>query len=200
MLMVYSDWWKTDPSTNTKYSGFTAVWSCAEPGTQEKEWCCAQGDSSKSCCNQSFDIGFTGRAFKPGLDTFVANLTSAAATATTTITQQATGLSPGVYETCDDEEGNGNLGTKVGLGVGIPLGVLGLGLLSWLFWREHKKRHGHSVGAVPIPQHSPLPDSSSPMTYGDASEYNPPSKYVAQLPSSPIHEVSANANLHELRG
>jgi hypothetical protein len=42
---------------------------------------------------------------------------------------------------------NGDLGTKVGVGVGVPLGVLAIGILTFLFWRESRKRN---AGVAPV--------------------------------------------------
>lgn len=38
-----------------------------------------------------------------------------------------------------NSDSNSNLGTIVGAAVGVPLGVLTLGVLSWLFWKERRK-------------------------------------------------------------
>ncbi|PVH72388.1 hypothetical protein DL98DRAFT_576856 [Cadophora sp. DSE1049] len=215
---------KLDPSTGERYEGYTPLWSCGTPGTRSSLYCCAQGDSSKSCCNSSFDIGNTGIAFKPGYDAFVLSLTQSNAapssTAPSSTAQSSTtptptsdvnasqstndGTTTTLEETCSDD----NLGTKVGLGVGIPLGVLVLGLLSWLFYRESSKRRenaamgGIAAGVAPLPKDSPSsPWGSNPMiqnetattsgfTYGGGHSDQQPSAFPGSTPVQHIPQQS----------
>ncbi|KAH7311880.1 hypothetical protein BKA65DRAFT_574530 [Rhexocercosporidium sp. MPI-PUGE-AT-0058] len=193
-----------DPSTNEKYGGFTAIWSCSPPGTRFTEFCCAQGDSSQSCCNSSFDLGSTGLAFKPGYDAILASLTQSSTAPTATSDSSDSQCShEGVTSTYNDNStSNDNLGTKVGLGVGIPLGVLILGLLSWLFYREFaKKKHGNAFGGagagvseMHMPSHSiSSPSALSPMVQnntGSTSGYAFGGGYSDQ-PSPPLTGATA---------
>ncbi|TVY71524.1 hypothetical protein LSUE1_G005372 [Lachnellula suecica] len=155
-----------NPDNNAPASGWTAVWSCAQPGIEEKKFCC--GFTGESCCNSSFTLGVTGPAFKPGLDAFVLSISSAAvASATGSIVAMTTSTASAVstaamaeWTTSNSTCSNGDLGTKVGLGVGVPLGVLALGILGFLFWRESGKRHAAAAGASTPP----------PMAHGSESE------------------------------
>ncbi|KAG4433670.1 hypothetical protein IFR05_010838 [Cadophora sp. M221] len=147
-----------DPSTNERYGGFTAIWSCSPPGTQSTQFCCAHGDSTQSCCNSSFELGTTGMAFKPGYDAIIASITQSSTKSTDTSDASDSQCSnSGVTSTyTDNSTNNDSLGTKVGLGVGIPLGVFVLGFLSWLFYREFaKNRRIAAAGAMSLPSHSP---------------------------------------------
>lgn len=169
--------------------------SCGTPGTRSSSYCCGQGDSSTSCCNSSFEIGNTGIAFKPGYDAFVLSLTQSSAAPSSTALSSTTRSSTALTSTSDvnasqstndrnstDLEGtcsNDNLGTKVGLGVGIPLGALVLGLLSWLFYRESSKRRenaamgGVAAGVAPLPKDSPSSSSgSTPMIQNETASTN----------------------------
>ncbi|RDW79482.1 hypothetical protein BP6252_04120 [Coleophoma cylindrospora] len=147
----------TDPSSNKRYNGFTALWSCDPIGTPVANFCCAYG-SGESCCGSQFTLGTTGNAFKPGADAVVQSISAAAiaaytATATGGSASAASTSSPSASATaatataapkCDSD-----LGTKVGVGVGVPLGVLALGILSFLFLRE--KRHRRDPKQVDAP-------------------------------------------------
>jgi hypothetical protein len=69
------------------------------------------------------------------LAAFKSNSSAAAATVTVTATASlasATGKS---------NSSNDDLGTKIGLAVGVPLGVLAIGVLSFLFWKERKRNN-----------------------------------------------------------
>ncbi|KAH6674699.1 hypothetical protein B0J14DRAFT_699380 [Halenospora varia] len=123
-----------DPDTHQPFSIFTAIWSCAQPGTTENipntgEFCC--GYQAASCCNNSFFLGTTGQAFKPGWDAMVVSISSAAVAAATS-TDAAIPVNSSTSQHCS----NGDLGTKVGVGVGVPLGVLALGILGFYFGVE----------------------------------------------------------------
>ncbi len=64
-----------------------------------------------------------------------ANSTAAAATVTVTATATAAATSASASKGSSSLD----LPTTVGLAVGIPLGVIALGLLGFLFWRQMKK-------------------------------------------------------------
>lgn len=165
---------KTDPSTKLKYNTFTPFWSCGSGGVgvstagSAVDWCCSHSDGS-SCCDSSFVLGNTGKAFKPGNDAVLQSLTSAStntagctAVSTTTITATPTGGAS------KDTSNKGDIGTKVGLGVGIPLGVLVAGLLGFLFWRESRKYH-----SIPTTPNYSQPDP------------------VYEAPQNAVHEMSS---------
>ncbi|CAG8955764.1 hypothetical protein HYFRA_00011633 [Hymenoscyphus fraxineus] len=129
-----------NPITKRAFNSWNPLWSCNQPGTPASDFCC--GYDSTSCCNSSFVLGTTGSAFKPGVDAFVANLTSGNTTPTPIANANAIANTSANTSTPDAAKSSDNteLGTKVGLGVGIPLGILVLGLLALLFWRERSKR------------------------------------------------------------
>ncbi|PVH70648.1 hypothetical protein DL98DRAFT_597644 [Cadophora sp. DSE1049] len=142
----------TDPSTETPYGRWTAVFSCSPVGTINGEFCCDYSNS-ESCCPSNFTQFSTGEAFKPGADAREAAIassaiasamaangtgTSAACTATSAPAETSSG---GKLVASDCPKGKGDLGTKVGLGVGIPLGVLVFAILAFLGWREWSKHH-----------------------------------------------------------
>lgn len=133
---------------------WAAIWTCASPGEAPTKFCCGYG--SESCCNSSFTLGVTGTSFKPGYDAFVQNISAAAASsalatvatvATTAALAQATTSATTSSNTTNETCSNGDLGTKVGIGVGVPLGVLAFGILTFLFWRECGKRKKNADAA-----------------------------------------------------
>jgi len=213
------------PIHKKKYSGFTAIWSCASvSGTQGNNWCCATGDSSTSCCNASFGALVTGGAFMPGLDQFILNITQAAQQNSSSTNVNASSLAGG-------SDNKSALGTKVGLGVGVPLGVLVLGLLTWLFFRERSKNHARrdtsGVGAGPayssVGASGNMEQSSSiasPMHANTTAPYyssydannnhsgmqgqqyhsNTPKNNLYGGADSPVYEVPSTNDIHEMRG
>ncbi|KAH8660955.1 hypothetical protein BGZ60DRAFT_414356 [Tricladium varicosporioides] len=150
-----------NPDTHKPFSIFTAIWSCAKPGTTENilntgEFCC--GYQAASCCNNSFFLGTTGQAFKPGWDAMVVSISSAAIAAATP-TSAAIPVNSSTSQHCSNDD----LGTKIGVGVGVPLGVLALGILGFLFWRGRGKKYNNVQGET----------SMSSMQSGNATGYNP---------------------------
>lgn len=137
-----------DPSTGTPYGRWTAVFSCSVVGIINGEFCCDYSNS-ESCCPSNFTQFVTGEAFKPGADarqvaiasSAIASAMAASGTETCAPAETSSG---GHLAASDCPKGNGDLGTKVGLGVGIPLGVLVLAILGFLGWREWRKYHANT--------------------------------------------------------
>lgn len=84
----------------------------------------------------------------PGHDQSVVNITNAAIASYKSNSSSTSGGGDSLTATSYTSSGDGDLGAKVGLGVGIPPGVLVLGIVAWLFYREWVKKHGASVGAA----------------------------------------------------
>jgi hypothetical protein len=152
-----------------RYRTWTALWACSPLGLPLSEYCCGYANGA-SCCPSKFKLGVTGQAFKPGDDqrvkdisaaavarysststvstvSTVASATSSVATASVT-SALATACAASAVATafstpsaCPDPE----LGTKIGLGVGVPLGVLAAGILGLLFMREFNRGKTKSV-------------------------------------------------------
>jgi hypothetical protein len=150
----------------------------------------------------------TGEAFKPGYDALIQNLTSGSVNASSLSSQQSN---------CTTKFGNGDLGTKVGVGAGVPLGVLVAGLLGFLFYREYRKGHTKG-GAVAVPTQeysSPMAEHSTMNTqtptytsgYQDQtpsiaaqqpySPHIPKSNLYTPAPTAPVYEAPAT-NVHEM--
>lgn len=155
----------------------------------------------------------------PGFDQIVVNLTRAAAA-----NASSSGPTNLNASYTNNDSGNGDLGTKVGLGVGIPLGVLALGFLAWLFFRERRRRHGaggvaagvaaggaYSNGDHPSPMEqrsdvaSPAHTALSYVTYENGSaiqqqSYSP--NVLKTTPytgtGSPVYEAPMDNNVHEM--
>lgn len=201
-----------DPETQKPEPFWAAVWSCAEPGGAPTKFCCSFG--TESCCNSSFTLGTTGVAFKPGLDAFVQSISAAAVssamasatTGTTASPAQATASqnSQGVQANCTST--GDDLGTKIGVGVGVPLGVLAIGVLSFLFWRESRRRNiGAGISLVDLKgageaYRSPQP-WKGPMSPIPTQHYSPDQQKVN--PWSPVareraHEIDTSPRAQEL--
>jgi hypothetical protein len=154
-----------EPTGGNKYTTFTPLWPCSDLGQPQTEFCCGYANSD-SCCPSKFTLSGTGWAFKPGDDqrvenikeaaiasytstnvistTAIASYTSASVISTTAV---ATSSSSTSTSTSASPDNNSDIGTKVGLAVGIPLGVLAAGILGWLFYRE-KSKGKNTAGVV----------------------------------------------------
>jgi len=166
----------------------------------------------------------------PGLDQFVLNITKAAqqnssSTSSSSPTSSSSVPTDLTASSTSNKSGNSDLGTKVGLGVGIPLGVLVLGLLAWLFFREMKRRHVGGVSpdsgagyrnvetSSPMEQHAAI---ASPMqshlgappytSYNGATmqqqTFSPHAPKITTFPGAetPVYEAPSGNNVHEMRG
>ncbi|CAG8962471.1 hypothetical protein HYFRA_00014201 [Hymenoscyphus fraxineus] len=137
--------------TSGPYTTYAILRSCAQPGYEPFDFCCGAGgpsdrDWGKDCCQSSFKLGVTGAAFKPGFDALLQNLTAAANSAVTsaapipTSTPEACPTAAAADSAASSQIDD--LGMKIGVGVGVPLAVLAIGTLVFLFWRE-KWRGAH---------------------------------------------------------
>jgi len=181
-----------DPETHAPENFWAAVWSCSPPGEEVKEFCC--GYSSESCCNSSFTLGTTGVAFKPGFDALVQSISRAAvASATAGSTSSASANAAQATSSRIPEENcansNGDLGTKVGVGVGVPLGVLAIGILTFLFWRESRNRKvGASSTRWPSMAQNGLAGAA-----GTTYHHNPSQTAdISNGPSTPVATLTPN--------
>ncbi|TVY86343.1 hypothetical protein LAWI1_G008486 [Lachnellula willkommii] len=208
----------TNPDTQKPESYWAAVWSCADRGAAPTKFCCGFG--TESCCNSSFTLGTTGVAFKPGLDAFVQSVsaaavssamasaiasTSASATTGTTASPAAQATTSESVEANCTSAGDA-LGTKIGVGVGVPLGVLAVGVLSFLFWRESRRRNiGAGISLVDLKgageaYHPPQP-WKGPISPIPIQRYSPDQQKVN--PWSPVareraHEIDTSPRVQEL--
>ncbi|CAG8973445.1 hypothetical protein HYALB_00006471 [Hymenoscyphus albidus] len=162
-------------------------------------------DNDVSCCNASFTLGDTGASFKPGHDAFVSQLMSGNGnnvTATSTITASPStviatasilqtttkkpdsNVTPPSTSTSTSSKGL-DLGTIVGLSVGMPLGALVSGILIPLFWREKQKRRSKET-EIPVVGHTDNKHDSGgrvgtqipPTPPFNAPLYEAPSQYL----------------------
>ncbi|CAD6501895.1 BgTH12-02140 [Blumeria graminis f. sp. triticale] len=188
----------TDPSTRRKYSQSTSILPCASPGTQGESYCCSYSNGS-SCCNDQFRLGNSGPIYKPGLDIMLNDISSSSGSNTTNITNVPSSAGQ-------------DIATKVGLGVGIPLGVFVVGLLGFLFYREsHKNSNERNPAAaslslvnsrtrhLPMEQNDAYESYSSPQSYpvSETTQHHPYSPH--NLKPDPVFEAPVS-NLHEMRG
>lgn len=90
------------------------------------------------------------------------------------------------------------------MGVGVPLGVLALGLLSFLFWRERRK--GGPKGDVATPMMAQNSGNAytdqGQVNYAQRGTYPPEEQPKPHNPwsPSPTYEADANTAPQELRG
>lgn len=189
----------TDASTRRKYNRVAPILSCASPGTKGDGVCCGYSNGS-SCCNDQFRIGYSGPAYIPGFDAVATGLSSMGGTNTTNIT---------TVPSNNDQ----NIGTMVGLGVGIPLGLLVAGLIGFLFYREYNKNKlivplnpkaglgGTGIGHThsPIDQHNLYQDYSNIQSRPPPPPVQSPSYHPPDSKPEPVFEVPVS-NVHEMRG
>ncbi|TVY48411.1 hypothetical protein LOCC1_G001546 [Lachnellula occidentalis] len=203
-----------NPDTQALESYWAAIWSCADPGSAPDKFCCGFGTAS--CCNSSFTLGTTGVAFKPGLDAYVQSISAAAVSSAMATAMASTSIgttaSPAAQATASQSvEANctgtsGDLGTKIGVGVGVPLGVLAVGVLSFLFWRESRRRNtgagtslvdlkGPGNGEAFHPSHA-WQGLTSPV---QTQNYPPDQQKVSPWsPVTPAHEIDTSPRVQEL--
>lgn len=133
-------------------------------------------------------------AYSPGLDVLVTGLSSSSGSNMTNITTVPAGS-------------NDNIGTKIGLGVGIPLGVFFTGILGFLFYREYNKSKILSPPGTLASAGNPLVSMEQQRFY---PEYSAAPNYTASHPpqqpmtptntkSEPVYEAPMD-NVHEMRG
>lgn len=106
------------------------------------KYCCAS--PSRNCCTIStFAFGNTGVAYKAGFDQILQELASANSSTSTqstiivTVTAAPASDSTASASTVppNSSASTNNLGPKIGLAVGVPVGALALGLLGFILWR-----------------------------------------------------------------
>lgn len=119
-------------------SGSENLYPCSG-GYFTRTFCCS-GVDTESCCanNFTFQGYFSGQAYLPGQfqsNSVAETSTSSSSqqTVTVTATSQATGSSSGPTSYGTNTE------SIVGIAVGLPLGVLVVGILTFLIWRERGK-------------------------------------------------------------
>ncbi|RKF76709.1 hypothetical protein GcM1_225066 [Golovinomyces cichoracearum] len=187
-----------DPSSQRRYNRVAPILSCSNPGTSGQSVCCGYGNGS-SCCGSQFRLDISGPALSPGYDILVAGLGSTGSSNTTNITTVPSSSSQ-------------DIGIKIGLGVGIPLGLLVAGLISFLFYREFNKNRllgdptSANVGLVSnskrqnsLDQQKMYQDYSSPQNYPTTTE-TPNTPYSpSNAKAEPLYEAPVS-NVHELRG
>ncbi|TVY28576.1 hypothetical protein LHYA1_G001928 [Lachnellula hyalina] len=205
-----------DPETQKAEPFWAAVWSCTPAGTPPTKFCCGFGP--ESCCNSSFTLGTTGVAFKPGLDAYVQSISAAAVSSAmaTVIASTVTSTTPSpaqatTSQTSQSVEANcsssgDDLGTKIGVGIGVPLGVMAVGILSFLFWRESRRRDGGGgIGLVDLKGagngevYRPPQPWKGPMSPVQMRSYSPDQQKVYPWsPVAPPHEIDTSPRVQEL--
>ncbi|RKF56083.1 hypothetical protein OnM2_084033 [Erysiphe neolycopersici] len=190
----------TDPSTRRRYNRATPILSCASPGTIGEGVCCGYSNGS-SCCSDQFRIGNSGPTFIPGFDAVATGLSAIGGTNTTNITTVPS-------------DNSQNIGTMVGLGVGIPLGLLVAGLIGFLFYREYNKNKlileplsskmalagaGTVMSQSPKEQHNLYQHYSNSQNGPPHMDCHEPQYSSRNSKPEPVFEVPVS-NVHEMRG
>ncbi|KAI1000908.1 hypothetical protein K3495_g7290 [Podosphaera aphanis] len=176
-----------DPVTRRRYNRATPILPCSNPGTEGSNFCCGSGNGS--CCNDQFQLGSSSPVYKPGLDVLVDS--GIATSNTTNITN--------VPST------DGDIGEKIGLGIGVPLSVFVVGLLGFLVYREHHKKVMSDANTATLglntamEQQNLYPNYSNTQSYphnasAPLNSYSPPSPKPDPVYEAPVSHV------HEMRG
>lgn len=181
-----------DPVSRRRYNRISPILSCSDPGTAGPNFCCGSGDGS--CCNDQFRIENSAPVYKPGLDIIAES--GLPTSNTTNITNVP---SP-----------TGDIGTKIGLGIGVPLSIFVVGILGFLLYREHNKSvlqnsNTATLGLVSaanqqtaMEQQTLYPNYSNsqnyPLNSAPHHSYSPPSPKPDPVFEAPV------SNVHEMRG
>lgn len=193
---------------------FSNVYPCPDvEGSYSAKWCCGHTGTSKSCCNEStfnFDRlpGGRGYFFWPADDRAAA---STSVTATKTLlstfvltTSAASPTQPPVYASTPKHSESSTHDRTTGLGVGVPIAVLGLGALMALLVREHRRRgNAETIASDLIKSRDQV--NGQPWQNGNTTGYGneinnrrwtqelPAPTGPMELQSRQIHEVSNGA-------
>lgn len=87
-----------------------------------------------------------------------------------------------------------SMGAKIGIGVAVPIGVIGLGLVSFFFWRARKKdrrESGTSYGAVSAQHGHPQP----PMGPVMAQHTGPHGHHPGSISAASGHQSVGTSNI-----
>ncbi|CAG8973446.1 hypothetical protein HYALB_00006472 [Hymenoscyphus albidus] len=199
-----------DPKTNSPFTIHTPLWSCAQPGLKEFNYCCGF-DDKVSCCNASFFLPGTGSAFQAGNDALASSLRVGGTTSPVTVTTVVSATNSPIAtpeasntksESNPSASENSDLGTKLGLGIGVPLGILVLGLLATLFWWiQRQTAHGMHLR---VNSHNNKIAEGSTGAYSDVYRHNMEIQSSHNQPQSsfepidPIYEAPAQVDPREL--
>lgn len=121
---------------------------CGHPGTFSSSFCCHQGRAGVSCCNSTFGnifgppVGFAGDEEATTARSARSSRTSSTAPDSTSTPQHAltTSGSSGKSAHTSASKGSKSSATAIGVGVGVPLGVLLISGLCFLLYKERKLR------------------------------------------------------------
>jgi hypothetical protein len=128
-----------DPFTKQPYGVQTPIISCSGPGAIPNEFCC--NSVGRNCCSIApFGLGSTGNAFSHGLDQLVLNLRNAQNGISSSSSSSASSPASSSKNSTPAKPSNAlSVASTVGLAIGLPLGALVVGILSFLFWREKRR-------------------------------------------------------------
>ncbi len=184
-------------------------------GSAKGLWCCgaqegtAEGDAG--CCNTTlFDPMSTGgflNFFAPATELNISATNTSASNATQSISNSGpsnpVACSPGANPTTSQnaptskpqQQSHGRV--AIGVGVGIPLGVIAFGSLLLLF-REHKLRlHAESTAGIINDKRLNRGERTGRALY-EAEDHNPPQElghernHPAELNSQEVHEIAVH--------
>lgn len=174
-----------DPILKIPYSRAAFLWNCGADGLPSDSFCCGSyANPARSCCASAFAFTGSGLAFKPGRDLELQQLSSAtsatpSSASTTAAASSATGSATGGS---GETRSGTNLALAVGAGVGIPLGVLAVGILGFLVWREKNKKHVQATKELPT----------------ETYDHAPPHQHHAVL--QPQSDLIDRVKVHEIDG
>lgn len=189
-------------------------WCCAYVGGSLQDWK-SQADINTTCCGiddlkfEAADPIVYATATNPIKLSTASTSTSSTSTllstislplsATTTQTDQSSVTTTSDIAQSSSASGGMSTGAKVGLGVGIPVGVIGLAAIGAFFWLRRRR------GAT-IPEHPPQVVASSAHGNGEVPPYHETAMkqqestiYRHEAPSPQIaHELPAAVEPTEL--
>lgn len=191
-------------------------WCCAYVGGSLKDWKPAS-DVNTTCCAIN-DLTFTAEdpivyatATVPIKLSIQSTSTEPTSTLFSTISQERTASEITSLPTSDGDASAGDAGqqgtgesglstgAKVGLGVGIPVGVLGLAVLGAFFWMRRRKRSSKTKGVAEMYVPNTVDKGSVPPYQETASNHQGAAVYRHEAPSPPVAaELPTPIGPHEL--
>lgn len=174
-------------------------------------WCCDNEGGDGPCCDDDnpeyIPEGFWGTYwFSPGTSESPSTSTPSSAPTSTTqhesVSSTGSPASSSSTPTNTSQPATSKLPVAIGTGVGVPLGVLAVGLIGFLVWRERRRRpqpqpHPSEQWYTPREKSNDFQGSMNAPTvegagYGAQSTTNPYNVRSHELPGPPPPELDAS--------
>ncbi|KAE8451038.1 hypothetical protein EG329_004710 [Mollisiaceae sp. DMI_Dod_QoI] len=132
-----------DQCTIYANSSTAGVRYCDGDITQTTSYCCDDGSSgvgSFACCNTAADIFQISPAATVLAQMPLSQLTTTTTSATSSATRTSSTTTSAAATTSASSGGGSSDGAAIGAGVGVPMGLIALGGIGYLFWRRRKNQ------------------------------------------------------------